>query len=128
MIVPGSMTPAGFHAAWGGTFAVLPVAGWGDDGIYNLSNGPSADNEILRLIDADGVTIDEVNFDDEGDWPSDRPDGASIYLPRDMLDAQLNDQGANWKLSEPSQDGAKKNRTTDDFNGIDIGSPGRVPE
>lgn len=128
VIVPGVTTPAGFHAAWGGTFAVYSVDGWGDDGLYNLSNGPSPSNEILRLIDADGVTIDEVNYDDEGDWPSDRPDGASIYLPVDKLDAELNDSGVNWKLSEKGVDGAKKNRATGDFNGIDIGSPGQVPK
>ncbi len=128
VIVPGSMTPAGFHAAWSGAFAVYPVQGWGDDGIYNLSNGPSETNEILRLVDANGATIDEVNYDDEGDWPSDRPDGASIYLPYEMLNAELNDQGANWKLSTNGTDGAKKNRTTKDFNGEDLGSPGKVPE
>lgn len=128
VLVPGSMTAAGFHAAWGGSFAVYPVAGWGDDGIYNLANGPSPENEILRLIDADGATVDEVNYDDEGDWPSDQPDGASIYLPHDMLDAELNDHGFNWKLSEQGTDGAKKNQPKGDFNGIDIGSPGAVPQ
>ncbi len=126
VIVPISTTPAGFHAAWGGTFAVYPVAGWGDDGLYNLSNGPSDTNEVLRLIDADGVTVDEVNYDDEGDWPSDRPDGASIYLPVDMIDAEVNDQGVNWKLSAKGTDGAKQNKAAGDFNGIDIGSPGRI--
>ena len=128
VIVPISTTPAGFHAAWGGTFAVYPVAGWGDDGLYNLSNGPSDTNEALRLIDADGMTVDEVNYDDEGDWPSDRPDGASIYLPQDMLDTEKNDQGINWKLSEKGTDGAKQNRSAGDFNGVDIGSPGLAPE
>ena len=128
VIVPGGMTPAGFHAAWGGSYAVYPVDGWGDDGIYNLSNNPSETNEVLRLIDADGVTVDEVNYDDQGDWPSDQPDGASIYLPADMLDAVKNDSGVNWKLSEKGVDGAKRNRATGDFNGIDIGSPGRVPK
>lgn len=127
VVVPISTTPAGFHAAWGGTFAVFPVAGWGDDGIYNLANGPSESNEVLRLIDADGVTVDEVNYDDEGDWPSDRPDGASIYLPANKLDTEQNDSGVNWKLSDKGTDGAKKNRVAGDFNGIDIGSPGSVP-
>jgi len=128
VLVPSSTTPAAFHAAWGGSFAVYPVTGWGDDGIYNLANGPSADNEILRLIDADGATVDEVNYDDEGDWPSDSPDGASIYLPHDKLDAELNDHGFNWKLSDKGIDGAKKNQPKGDFNGIDIGSPGSVPK
>lgn len=128
VLVPVHTSAAGFHAAWGGTFAVYPVAQWGDKGgLYNLSNGPSPDNEILRLIDADGVTVDEVNYDDEGDWPSDRPDGSSIYLPANMLDAELNDHGENWRLSEPGTDGAKKNKPTKIFNGEDIGSPGRVP-
>ncbi len=128
VIVPISTTPAGFHAAWGGTFAVYPVAGWGDDGLYNLSNGPSDTNEVLRLIDADGATIDEVNYDDEGDWPSDRPDGASIYLPLGMIDTEKNDRGVSWKLSNKGTDGAKQNAAKGDFNGIDIGSPGKVPK
>jgi len=127
VIVPSDMTPAGFHAAWGGTFAVYPVAHWGEDGLYNLANGPSEANEVLTLIDADSVVVDEVNYDDEGMWPSDRPDGASIYLPADALNAEANDEGTRWKLSEKRVDGAKKNRTTDDFNGVDIGSPGKVP-
>jgi hypothetical protein len=127
VIVPVHTSPASFHAAWGGTFAVYPVAQWGDDGIYNLSNGPGPANEMLRLIDIDGVTVDEVNYDDEGDWPSDRPDGSSIYLPADMLDSALNDQGTNWRLSEPGVDSAKKNKPVGVFNGVDIGSPGRVP-
>jgi len=129
VIVPVQTSAAAFHAAWGGTFAVYPVAQWGDDGgLYNLANGPSPDNEILRLIDADGVTVDEVNYDDEGDWPSDRPDGSSIYLPANMLDAELNDRGENWRLSETGTDGVKKNKPTRIFNGVDIGSPGRVPQ
>ncbi len=128
VLVPVHTSAAAFHAAWGGTYAVYPVAQWGDEGgLYNLANGPSPDNEILRLIDADGVTVDEVNYDDEGDWPSDRPDGSSIYLPADMLDAELNDQGINWRLSEPGTDTAKKNKPAGAFNGVDIGSPGRVP-
>ncbi len=127
VIVPSATSPAGFHAAWGGSFVVHPVEGWGEGGLYNLANGPSETNEVLRLIDANGSTVDEVNYDDEGDWPSDRPDGASIYLPADMLDAEKNDAGMNWKLSEKGVDGAKKNRVSGDFNGVDIGSPGRVP-
>ncbi|GAB4187437.1 MAG: hypothetical protein Kow00105_02060 [Phycisphaeraceae bacterium] len=127
VIVPHHTSAAAFHAAWGGSFAVYPVTGWGDDGIYNLSNGPSADNEILRLIDADGVTVDEVNFDDEVNWPSDQPDGPSIYLPFEHLGPKANDLGQNWKLSEPGVDRAKKNHKKGDFNGEDIGSPGVVP-
>ena len=71
--------------------------------------------------------MNSVSYDDEGDWPSDRPDGASIYLPADKLDAELNDDGTNWKLSAKGVDGAKKNRVVGDFNGVDIGSPGEVP-
>ena len=127
VIVPAACSPAAFHAAWGGTFAVYPVAQWGDDGLYNLSNAPTPENEILRLIDLDGVTVDEVNYDDGGDWPSDEPDGASIYLPAEMLDVELNDQGVNWRMSSTGTDGAKKNRVTGVFKGVDIGSPGRVP-
>jgi len=128
VIVPDGTTPTEFHAAWGGTYAVYPVKGWGEEGMYNLANGPSETNEVLRLINADETTVDEVNYDDEGDWPPDRPDGASIYLPLDKLDAELNDVGTNWKLSEKDVDGAKKNRAVGDFKGVDIGSPGRVKD
>jgi lamin tail-like protein len=127
VLVPVHTSASAFHAAWGGTFAVYPVAQWGEDGLYNLANGPSPDNEILRLIDIDGTTVDEVNYDDEGDWPSDRPDGASIYLPADKLNTELNDQGVNWRLSEAGTDKAKKNKPAGAFKGVDIGSPGRVP-
>lgn len=127
VLVPAQMSAAGFHAAWGGTFTVYPLAQWGGDGLYNLSNAPSPDNEILRLIDADGVTVDEVNYDDEGDWPSDRPDGSSIYLPAGVIDAEKNDLGFNWRRSEPGVHGAKNNKPTGAFNGIDAGSPGKVP-
>lgn len=126
VLVPSSQTVAGFRAAWGEQINVYPVGQWGDDGLYNLANGPSPVNERLTLLDAQGNLIDEVNYDDEGDWPSDRPDGPSIYLPPGMIDADKNDQGFNWRSSQPGTHGAKNNTVTGSFNGIDAGSPGTV--
>jgi len=126
VIAPSQTTESAFHAAWGAGYRVYTVEGWGGDGLYNLANGPSPDNEILRVVDAQGNTIDEVNYDDEGDWPSDRPDGPSIYLPPDVIDAEKNDQGFNWRSSEPGVHGAENNKASGPYNGIDSGSPGTV--
>jgi len=126
VIASSQTTESAFHLAWGDGYRVYTVTGWGDDGLYNLANGPSPDNETLRIVDAQGNTIDEVNYDDEGDWPSDRPDGPSIYLAPTMLDAESNDKGFNWRASEPGVHGAKNNDPAGPFNGIDVGSPGSV--
>jgi lamin tail-like protein len=127
VVIASTQTSASaFHAAWGAGYSVYTVEGWGDDGLYNLSNAPNSDNEILRIVDAEGTAIDTVNYDDEGDWPSDRPDGSSIYLPPDVIDAEKNDEGFNWRLSEPGVHGAKNNKPSAPFNGIDAGSPGTV--
>ena len=126
VIASSEITEAQFHAAWGLGYRVYTVTGWGDDGLYNLSNAPSEANEILSIVDATGNSIDIVNYDDEGDWPSDRPDGSSIYLPPDVIDALKNDEGYNWRLSEPGVHGAKNNKSAEPFTGIDCGSPGKV--
>ncbi len=126
LLIPSVQSVAGFRAAWGEDLDVYPVGQWGDDGLYNLSNAPSPSNEIIRIVDAEGQAVDVVNYDDEGDWPSDRPDGASIYLPPDVIDAEKNDEGFNWRRSELGVHGAINNTPTGSFNGIDTGSPGTV--
>jgi len=132
VLIPGTQDVEHFRAAWetdeASGFQVFALAGWavGDDPLSNLANGPSATNEVLTLRDAEGEVMDEVNYDDEGDWPTDSPDGASITLRPDMLDDDANDNGSAWARSEAGELGARTNTKTDDYNGEDTGSPGVV--
>ena len=101
------------------TYQVIPVK-WA-----SLANSPSAENEILKLLDGEGNVICEVNFQEGGNWPvCSRPDGSSIWLTNLAAD-DLND-GKLWKRSEPGKDGARACRQTEVFDGEDIGSPGFV--
>ncbi|MCC6679966.1 MAG: lamin tail domain-containing protein [Phycisphaeraceae bacterium] len=126
VLIPQECGIDNFRAAWGEGFQVIPVSGWGDGGLRNLSNSPHENNEILRLVDKDGTDIDTVNYDDEGDWPKDVPDGPSIYLKPDALNHEANDSGGNWARSAVDSDGGKANVKTDIFDGDDVGSPGAV--
>ncbi|WP_158265400.1 lamin tail domain-containing protein [Blastopirellula marina] len=110
----------GFRAAWGISDAVQVIGvAWGE-----LDNSPSSTNEILQLVDALGATQDVVNFDDEGAWPTDDPDGASIYLTDVLAD---NNVGTAWSRSTAGEANA---RTANGFpfSSVDVGSPGDVPE
>jgi hypothetical protein len=91
-----------------------------------LANSPSEENERLKLVRSDGTVSDGVNFDDEGDWPLDYPDGASIYLVPGMLDGESNDAGVNWRRAEDGVDGARVCNVTEVFDAEDAGSPGTV--
>ena len=62
--------------------------------IGKLSNG----GELLRLIDANGNLIDEVEYDDSGDWV-DGPDGSGLSLTLISTDLENSDP-ANWVPSE----------------------------
>lgn len=126
ILIPGEQTTEGFREAWGKEILAVPLDGWGMGGIGGLANSPSETNEILTLRDSRGNVIDEVNYDDSGDWPSDSPDGASIHLNPDALTADANDDGKNWTRSEYGERGVHRNEKTDTFNGTDIGSPGVV--
>jgi len=55
-------------------------------------------NDIIRLIDSEGVTHDSVNYDNDTPWP-DNADGTgfTIELINPILD---NNIGSNWKVSE----------------------------
>lgn len=96
---------------------VIGIA-WG-----SLANTPSDTNEILELLDDTGGQQDLVNFDDANGWPSDSPDGASIYLPSLQAD---NNVAASWAASVVGTDDAVS-PTGATFSAGDIGSPGRVP-
>ncbi len=127
VLIPSDQSVAGFQQAWGTGFDVYPLDQW-STGLSNLANSPSSTNEILTLRDAGGAVIDEVNYDDENGWPSDSPDGPSIYLLPGQLSAAANDMGANWSRSVVGTHGAVANVPTAAFNGSDVGSPGFVDD
>ena len=110
----------GFRSAWSipANVQVIGIS-WGE-----LDNSPSGTNEILQLLDSGGNTQDVVNFDDEGAWPTDDPDGASIYLADLLAD---NNVGGNWSRSVA---GIADARTAAGFpfSSVDTGSPGDVPQ
>jgi len=126
VLIPVECDVAAFKEAWGDDFQVIPVTGWGRGGLAQLANSPSDVNEVLTVKDASGLVVDEVNFDDEGDWPSDDPDGPSIYLKPDALRADANDVGTAWARSVEGTHGGKANVTNATFTGKDVGSPGTV--
>ena len=106
---------ATFRTAWS-VPASAQVIGieWG-----SLANSPSAQSEILQLLDNAGNVQDEVNYDDSGDWPSDSPDGPSITLIDVAAD---NNVGTNWARSEAGV--AQAINPTSPFSTEDVGSPG----
>lgn len=108
---------ATFRSEWGVPAGALVIGTtWG-----GLSNGPSASNEVLVLLDNLGRLVDEANFDDSGDWPSDNGT-SSIALLSTALDKASNDVGTNWFLS-----GAESsNPTGPTFSATDVGSPGEI--
>ncbi len=126
VLAPDGMTVEGFRAAWGEDVPVVIMKGWLRPGLHGLANDPSPTNEVLTLKNGAGEVVDEVNFDDEGDWPSDRPDGPSIYLLPGKLTTKENDDGRNWARSEAGRHGARLNTRTGVFDGQDVGSPGYV--
>jgi hypothetical protein len=128
VLIPDDQSAADFESAWGAGINVYTLAGWGSSGLSGLDNDPSAINEVLALLDDDGQVIDEVNFDDESGWPSDDPDGPSIYLLPGFQDAVSDDSGANWARSVDGVAGAYLNVATSEFDGLDVGSPGFVPD
>ncbi|MEO0531512.1 MAG: lamin tail domain-containing protein, partial [Planctomycetota bacterium] len=75
-------------------------------GFPTLSNSPSPTNELLAIRNADGVVVDEVNYDDAQGWPRDSPDGASIMLRPEALSSTANDVGSAWIPAMPGTYGA----------------------
>lgn len=126
VLIPAEQSVEDFHAAWGKNISVITLDHWDKSGMGGLANSPTSDNEILELYTAEGKMVDQVNFDDQDDWPGDKPDGPSIYLKPDALDVKLNDLGSNWAQSQINLHGAHENNKTEDFDGADIGSPGVV--
>lgn len=112
-------TVAGFRSAWNVPASALVIGvDWPD-----LDNDPSGANEVLALKDGSDVAQDLVNFDDEGLWPSDQPEGSSIYLTNLLAD---NDVGSHWARSVIGVDQARAANGFP-FSSSDVGSPGDFP-
>lgn len=128
VLIPGVQSVNDFRAAWGGGFKVYPLKGWheGKNPLSNLANSPSPTNEILTLRNKAEAVVDEVNYDDEGYWPSDSPQGASITLLPNNLHPDRNDAGDSWARSEKGKHGGRHAKKTKEYNSKDVGSPGRV--
>ena len=76
-----------------------------NDNFPNVSNfigefdfGLNGGGELVRLFDAEGLLVDEVNYDDSSPWPLE-PDGngPTLELIHPSLDNRL---GANWSASD----------------------------
>lgn len=117
---PGDViTPDIFAAAWepnpftaDGTVAVIVL-----EQFETLSNSPNAvDNEIIQLFTADGVLQDEVNYDDASPWPTDSPQGLSIQLLPQFLNAFDNDNGCSWGRADQAAEAYPTNEVRVDEN------------
>ncbi|MEK6675035.1 MAG: lamin tail domain-containing protein [Planctomycetota bacterium] len=125
VFIPSDQSVVDFQAAWGNTFDVYPLTGW-NTSMAGLSNDPTSVNEVLTLRDDLNQVVDTVNFEDLAPWPTDVPDGPSIFLIPGALDSTANDSGSNWSRSADQFLGAYVCIPTVDFDGADVGSPGFV--
>ena len=127
VLVPEAVTPEQFAEAWGEGITVWPIGPWENGGLRNLANNPKQ-GEAVELLDAEGESVDVVNYHSGGDWPATlRPDGGSIAVSADALSAEANDDPAAWSRSEAGVAGAWAVTQTDAFDGEDVGSPGKLP-
>ena len=111
-------TESTFRSAWRVPEEALVVGvPWG-----SLANSPSDTNELLELIDQSSNVMDAVNYDDSAGWPSDSPDGPSIYLSDVTAD---NNVGGSWSRSVLGIDEAVS--ASAPFSNQDLGSPGWIP-
>ncbi len=116
---PGNtITPEIFAAAWepspwlpGGTIPVIVL-----DQFETLANGPSSENEIIQLYTSADELQDEVNYDDIDPWPLDNPQGSSIQLRPQFLNAIDNDEGCSWVRADQTPEGYTTNRVIVDTN------------
>ncbi|EMI42520.1 lamin tail domain-containing protein [Rhodopirellula sp. SWK7] len=119
-------TEATFRTEWGVPTGSLVIGvPWG-----SLSNSPTIGNEVLQLLDGavgTGSVVDEVDYDDGGDWPSDNG-RSSVYLTNLASD---NNVGTNWAAHDvtasPAQDPVPTTPTGSTYDATDEGSPGFVP-
>lgn len=101
-------------------FLILPVA-WG-----SLANRPTADNEVLTLLDGDGTVVATVNYQQDNGWPPHDRSGGSIYMPSPSH-AGMSD-GDAWSRSKAGVHGARACRPEGVYSKPDIGSPGVLPD
>lgn len=125
VLIPAAQTVEEFQKAWGKQITVVRLDDWNDE-MRCLANSPSEKNEILQLMNPGDALIDEVNYDDEGDWPTDTVQGRSIYLLPGHFDTTKNDSGESWRLSIKDKNGGYHATKTDTFSEEDLGSPGVV--
>ncbi|BCX50394.1 endonuclease I [Haloferula helveola] len=97
---------------------VIGVSSWD-----SLANSPSLGNEVVKLFDAFANLLDEVDYDDGGDWPSD-PNGISRALVSTAYDDASNDSGTNWVLSTDASQSNAVSPAGTLFSTSDVGSPG----
>ncbi len=115
------------QGAWGSGYTIISLLDLGQT-MFNMANSPSATSEIIQLKDNLGNLVDEVNYDDASPWPSDSPDGVSIYLnlPNSSMNATANNNGSNWARSANGVDGAFNSTIFGVWNAVEQGSPGNV--
>lgn len=128
---PGNtISPEIFAAAWepspwlpSGSIQVIVL-----EQFETLANSPSSDNEIVQLYTADDELQDEVNYDDIDPWPLDNPQGSSIQLRPQFLNAIDNDEGCSWVRADLTAEGYTTNRVIVDenFNVVPDLVPGAV--
>ena len=126
VLIPGNQTVENFREAWGEGFQVVPLRGWHRPGLHQLSNNPSEEVAILSLRRPDESISDTVNYDNEEPWPSNKPDGPSIYRLPDRLDVKYSSDGTSWRRSQADVHGGRHAKETSDYSAKDVGSPGRV--
>lgn len=124
-VICGS-SAADFAAAWGTPAMLISLLDLGQI-MISIANSPSPSNEIIQLRDGGGTLVDEVNLDDEGDWPSD-PGGLSVHLnlPNAAMTAAANNLGANWANSGEGVAGAWSSIPAGVWGAVEVGSPGTV--
>lgn len=115
-----------FQSIWGSGIRVLQI-----DTAITLANGATATNEEIVLLNADGVIVDAVNFENGSNgWPGDA-NGASISLLPSALDASLNDTGASWATTLVGVNGGREalilNPDIANASVLDVSSAGVVP-
>jgi len=125
VLIPGRQSAEAFREAWGEGIEVVRLENWGRGGIRGLANSPSEGNERLTLRDGDGRVVEAVNFQGGDPWPG-ASDGPSIYVQREHLTPEGNDEGQHWQASQPGQTGAHQGRKTSAYSPDDVGSPGKV--
>ncbi len=124
-VICGS-TSSDFQGAWGSGYILIALKDLGQT-MFSMANSPSTTSEIIQLKNASGTLIDEVNYDDASPWPADN-NKSSIYLniPKDQMNAQSNNNGANWSLSTSGIDGAYTSNPYGVWDAEDVGSPGNI--